>query len=300
MSSRSNSQFTSSSSAFHFSANARRADDSDEHIISFRMSALPSRNSSTRPISSAELLEIMLDGLQLVAFVVFYLVGIMLGLIVQMYCPSTGDSDVNEVSFVSDSMSSSSSAEPSITFSTTPELSSASPEPSDPSPVPPFSFVRSGLVSSASMPDLLQCLDDSPDDPVAEPRMVWNLSCSDIDPAMLEADIGPHHHIHALLSDAWDENRDLRQKLQATRDSLEVAYAQMDDVIDERNDMAEMANAYISQIMAERDALIAQCALNDVLAAEGISSSASLCSESLAWTDDCDSEFFPASRTFSG
>jgi len=97
----------------------------------------------------------------------------MLGLIVQTYCPSAGDSDVNEVSFVSDSMSSSSSAEQPITLSTTPERSSASPE----LPVP-FSFVRSGLVSSASMPDILQCLADSPDDPVAEPRMVWSLGCA--------------------------------------------------------------------------------------------------------------------------
>ena len=264
-------------------------------MISFRMSALPSRNSSTRPVSTAELLEVMLGGLQLVAFIVFYVVGILLGLIFQMYCPSAGDSDVNEVSLDSDSMSSSSSAESPVALSTTPEWSSASPElpvPSDPSPVSPIPFVRSGIVSSASMPDL-QCLADGPDDPIAEPRMVWNLSCSDINQEMLEADIGPHHHIHALLSDAWDENRDLKQKLEATRDSLEIAYAQMDDIMDERNDMAEKANAYFRQIMAERDALIAKCALND-LAAEGIPSSASSCS--LAWADDADSEFFPTSR----
>ncbi|KAG2135297.1 hypothetical protein DEU56DRAFT_901836 [Suillus clintonianus] len=172
------------------------------------------RSSCSSSLSSALSLVFIFDVLKLVALVFFYVVVIMAGLAFDVYSCQPGPTTVQD-------------PVPAIDFLRPQEAKKAA----RPSKVAPSSATGgSDFPSSSSSPAILESSLDSPR-LVPEVRLRWSISCSDISPQLHDTPIGPHHHVHALFSDAWNENTILLKQLLCVQDNLDVANADIDELV---------------------------------------------------------------------
>ncbi|KAG1751008.1 hypothetical protein EDD22DRAFT_251438 [Suillus occidentalis] len=105
--------------------------------------------------------------------------------------------------------------------------------------------------SSASSPAILESSLDSPR-LVPELRLQWSISCSDISPQLHNAPIGPGHHVHALFSDAWNENAVLLKQLLRVQDALDAANADIDELVLENVAMSNQMNRFARDLEIEQ------------------------------------------------
>ncbi|KAG1741427.1 uncharacterized protein EDB91DRAFT_328447 [Suillus paluster] len=97
--------------------------------------------------------------------------------------------------------------------------------------------IPSRFPSSASSPAVLEASLDGPG-LLPEPRLQWSISCSVINPSLHQTPIGPRHHVHALFSDAWNENAALLKQLLRVQDALDSAHAEIDEFVVENVTLA--------------------------------------------------------------
>jgi hypothetical protein len=109
----------------------------------------------------------------------------------------------------------------------------------------------SGFPSSSSSPAILESSFDGPR-LVPELRLHWSISCSDISPQLHNAPIGPGHHIHALFSDAWNENAVLLKQLLLTHDALDVANSDIDRLVVENLTMTNQMDRLTRDLQIEQ------------------------------------------------
>ncbi|KAG0708015.1 hypothetical protein DFH29DRAFT_894624 [Suillus ampliporus] len=157
---------------------------------------------SPSPSSAFSTVILVLEMLKIVALASFYVLTIMAGLAFEIY-GCLGNSSILEDSF--------SKAVPSSATGT--EV-----------PVP-YRFQP-----SSSCPAILEASLDSPG-LIPEPRLQWSISCSVICPKLHQAPIGPRHHVHALFSDAWNENAGLLKQLTHVQDALDLAHDDIDELV---------------------------------------------------------------------
>ncbi|KAG0705740.1 hypothetical protein DFH29DRAFT_905788, partial [Suillus ampliporus] len=157
---------------------------------------------SPSPSSAFSTVILVLEMFKIVALVFFYVFVIMAGLAFNIYS-CLGNSLILEDPF-----------------------SKAAPSSATGTEVPvPYCFQ-----SSSSCPAILEVSLDSPG-LIPEPRLQWSISCSVLCPELHQAPIGPHHHVHALFSDAWNENAGLLKQLTHVQDALDLAHDDVDELV---------------------------------------------------------------------
>lgn len=109
----------------------------------------------------------------------------------------------------------------------------------------------SSFPSSSSSPAILESSLDSPR-LVPELRLHWSISCSDISPQLHNAPIGPGHHVHALFSDAWNENAALLKQLLRVQDALDAANADIDELVLENVAMSNQMDRFTRDLEIEQ------------------------------------------------
>ncbi|KAG1790618.1 uncharacterized protein HD556DRAFT_682696 [Suillus plorans] len=172
----------------------------------------------------------ILDVLKIVTLVLFYLVVIMAGLAFDVcrcqFDPSTAQSPALSI----DSLR---LQEAEKAVCTSKAASSSATCASSPSGLPPSSSSPAILESDLDNPRL-----------VPEPRLHWSISCSDISPQLHNAPIGPGHYVHALFSDAWNENAVLLKQLLHVQDALNTANADIDGLVLENLTMSNQMDRF--------------------------------------------------------
>ncbi|KAG1779500.1 hypothetical protein EV702DRAFT_1267291 [Suillus placidus] len=108
-----------------------------------------------------------------------------------------------------------------------------------------------GFPSSSSSPAILESSLDSPR-LVPELRLQWSISCSDISPQLHNAPIGPAHHVHALFSDAWNENAVLMKQLLRVQDALDAANTDIDELVLENLNMSNQMDRFTRDLEIEQ------------------------------------------------
>ncbi|KAG1845788.1 hypothetical protein C8R48DRAFT_779792 [Suillus tomentosus] len=180
--------------------------------------------------SGISTLVFVLDVLKIVTLVLFYLVVIMAGLAFDVYrCqfdPSTAQSPALSIGSptrqeAEKAVCPSKAASSSVTCASSP----------------------SGLSPSSSSPAILESDLDSLH-LLPEPRLHWSISCSDISPQLHNAPIGPGHYVHALFSDAWNENAALLKQLLHVQDALNTANTDIDELVLENLTMSNQMDRF--------------------------------------------------------
>ncbi|KAG2036011.1 hypothetical protein BDR03DRAFT_476483 [Suillus americanus] len=192
----------------------------------------PSRSSATSTFV------FVLDVLKVVTLVFFYVVVIMAGLAFDVYRCQLDPSKVQD-------------PDPSIYSPRLQEAEKAVFPLKAASSSATCTSSPSGFPSSSSSPAILESSMDSPR-LVPEPRLHWSISCSDISPQLHNALIGPGHHIHALFSDAWNENAVLLKQLLRVQDALDTANSDIDNLVLDNLTMSNQMDRFTRDLEIEQ------------------------------------------------
>lgn len=187
--------------------------------------------------SAISALALVLDVLKIVALFCFYVVVIMAGLAFDVYHCQL---DVSTVDLAL-SIDPPRLQEVEIAICPSRATSSSATCTSSPSRFP----------SSSSSPAILESSLDSPR-LVPELRLHWSISCSDISPQLHNAPIGPGHHVHALFSDAWNENAVLLKQLLRLQDALDAANSDIDELVLENVTMSNQMDRITRDLEIEQ------------------------------------------------
>ncbi|KAG2351957.1 hypothetical protein BDR07DRAFT_963211 [Suillus spraguei] len=190
----------------------------------------PSRSSTTSTL--------VLEIIKTVALVFFYVVVIMAGLAFDVYCCQLDHSTVQDhaLSIHSPGLQDAEKAVRPLKAASSSTTCASSP---------------SGFPSSSSSPAILESSLDSPR-LVPELRLHWSISCSDIGPQLHNVPIGPGHHVHALFSDAWNENAILSKQLLRVQDALNAANTDIDELVLENLTMGNQMDRFKRDLEIEQ------------------------------------------------
>lgn len=187
--------------------------------------------------SAISALAFVLDVLKIVALFCFYVVVIMAGLAFDVYRCQL------DVSTVDLSLSIDPPRLQEVEIAICPSKATSSSATCTSSP--------SRFSSSSSSPAILESSLDSPR-LVPELRLHWSISCSDISPQLHNAPIGPGHHVHALFSDAWNENAVLLKQLLRLQDALDAANSDIDELVLENVTMSNQMDRITRDLEIEQ------------------------------------------------
>ncbi|KAG2341011.1 hypothetical protein BDR05DRAFT_1061287 [Suillus weaverae] len=188
--------------------------------------------------SAISTLIFVLDVLKIVALIFFYAVVIMAGLAFDVYRCQLDPSTVQDPALSVDSprlQEAEKAVCPSKAASSSASCTSS----------------PSGFPSSSSSPAILESSLDSPR-LIPELRLQWSISCSDISPQLHNAPIGPAHHVHALFSDAWNENAILMKQLLRVQDALDAANTDIDKLVLENLTMSNQMDRFTRDLEIEQ------------------------------------------------